>query len=247
MDGDRGLTELLLYVIPDLEYYNLVGGIGTVEQYELAWSQAGYYLESLIDNKGNLGLLVDFLKAEFHAKHDIDPQIQKLRELLGSALKVADKVRLDGSLSADLRLNFINLGNKCGDWIGWIDRYFPPEQSKQEQDNEEPIKQGNKPKRISAVAKKLATPELQAVKQKLVDAELINDGGWAGSPAEFGCLVQELLEQYKVANNGGMAWTACAEWAGYTGSINAARNAIDANPNTRGDNAETIRRICKKK
>lgn len=141
MDGDRGLTELLLYVIPDLEYYNLVGGIGTVEQYELAWSQAGYCLESLIDNKGNLGLLVDYLKAEFHAKHDIDPQIQKLRDLLGSALKVADKVRLDGSLSADLRLNFINLGQKCNDWIGWIDRYFPPEQSRQEQDNEKPVKQ----------------------------------------------------------------------------------------------------------
>lgn len=237
MEGDRGLTELLLYVIPDLEYYNLVGGIGTVEQYELAWSEAGYYLESLIDNKGNLGLLVDYLKAEFHAKHDIDPQIQKLRELLESATIIADKVRPNDSVPAELRSKIIMLGNKCGDWIGWIDRYFPQGQSKQD----------NKQKRISAAAKKLATPELQAVKQKLVDAELINDGGWAGSPAEFGCLVQELSEQYKVANNGGMAWTACAEWAGYTGSINAARNAIDANPNTRGDNAETIRRICKKK
>ena len=237
MEGDRGLTELLLYVIPDLEYYNLVGGIGTVEQYELAWSEAGYYLESLIDNKGNLGLLVDYLKAEFHAKHDIDPQIQKLRELLESATIIADKVRPNDSVPAELRSKIIMLGYKCGDWIGWIDRYFPQGQSKQD----------NKQKRISAAAKKLATPELQAVKQKLVDAELINDGGWAGSAAEFGCLVQELLEQYKVTNNGGMAWTACAEWAGYTGSINAARNAIDANPNTRGDNAETIRRICKKK
>ena len=237
MEGDRGLTELLLYVIPDLEYYNLVGGIGTVEQYELAWSEAGYYLESLIDNKGNLGLLVDYLKAEFHARHDIDPQIQKLRELLASALKVADKVRPDTSVPAELRRNIIMLGYKCSDWIGWIDRYFPQGQSKQD----------NKQKRISAAAKKLATPELQAVKQKLVDAELINDGGWAGSPAEFGCLVQELLEHYKVTNNGGMAWTACAEWAGYTGSINAARNAIDANPNTRGDNAETIRRISRRR
>lgn len=141
MDGDRGLTELLLYVIPDLEYYNLVGGIGTAEQYDLAWSEAGYYLESLIDNKGNLGLLVDYLKTEFHAKHDIDPQIQKLRELLESATIIADKVSLDGSLSADLRLNFINLGYKCSDWIDWIDRYFPPEQSKQEQNNEKPVKQ----------------------------------------------------------------------------------------------------------
>lgn len=141
MEGDRGITELLLYVIPDLEYYNLVGGIGTVEQYELAWSEAGYYLESLIDNKGNLGLLVDYLKTEFHAKHDIDPQIQKLRELLESATIIADKVRPDSGVPVELRKNIIMLGYKCSDWLGWIDRYYPPEQSKQEQDNEEPIKQ----------------------------------------------------------------------------------------------------------
>ena len=142
MEGDRGLTEQLQqFIIPDLEYYNRVGSIGTIEQYELAWSEAGCFLESLFEDKVNLGLLVNYLSAEFHARHDIDPQIQKLRELLGSALNVADKVRFDSSLSADLRLKFINLGYKCSDWIGWIDRYFPPEQSTQEQDNEEPVKQ----------------------------------------------------------------------------------------------------------
>ena len=94
---------------------------------------------------------------------------------------------------------------------------------------------------------KFASQELQEVKQGLVKAGLIVDGRWGGTPAEFGCLVLELFEQHKVANNGGKAWKDCAKWAEYTGSINAARNAIDANPNTRGDNAETIRRICKKK
>lgn len=246
MDGDRGLTELLLYVIPDLEYYNLVGGIGTVEQYELAWSEAGYYLESLIDNKGNLGLLVDYLKTEFHAKHDIDPQIQKLRELLVSALKVADKVRLDGCLSADLRLNFINLGQKCNDWIGWIDRYFPPEQSKQEPGQEEPVKQDNKPKRISAAAKKLATPELQAVKQKLVDAGLIKDGKWTGIPAEFGFLVTELSYTHYVINGERKAWIECADWAGYDGKIQSARKGIEQHPDMETPITDIIRDACKK-
>lgn len=104
-----------------------------------------------------------------------------------------------------------------------------------------------KKKRETAAAKRLASPELQEVKQELAKAGLIVNGQWEGSPAEFGCLVFELYEQRKVANNGGKAWKDCAKWAGFPGSINAARNAIDANPNTRGDNAESIRRICKKK
>lgn len=207
------------------------------EEFELEWGEVGHDLDTIFGDKDNLTMLIDYLKAEYHAGHTIDPQIKELRQCLSIALTV----------SPGEKRPILCLGAEYFNWLKWIDQYFPPEQSTQEQDNEEPVKQDNKPKRISAAAKKLATPELQAVKQKLVDAELINDGGWAGSPAEFGCLVQELLEQYKVANNGGMAWTACAEWAGYTGSINAARNAIDANPNTRGDNAETIRRICKKK
>ena len=102
-------------------------------------------------------------------------------------------------------------------------------------------------KRETAAAKRLASQELQEVKPELEKAGLILEGQWEGTPAEFGCLVLELFEQHKVANNGGKAWKDCAKWAGYTGSINAARNAIDANPNTRGDNAETIRRICRKK
>ncbi len=242
---DRSVTGLLLDAIAKLEYIDVIGGV--IADYDSAWSIDGCCLYSILDNKDNLQMLVDYLKVEYHAGHSIDPQIRKLRELLESAVKIADKVRPDTGVPTELRHNFIMLGYKCNDWIGWIDQYFPTEQSKQGQDNEEPVKQDNKPKRVNAAAKKLTTPELQAVKQELVDAELINDGGWAGSPAEFGCLVQELFEQYNVANNGGKAWTDCAEWAGYTGSIQAARNAIDANPNTRGGNAETIRRICKKK
>lgn len=194
MDGDRGITELLLYVIPDLEYYNLVGGIGTVEQYELAWSQAGYYLESLIDNKGNLGLLVDYLKAEFHAKHDIDPQIQKLRELLGSALKVADKVRLDGSLSADLRLNFINLGNKCSDWIDWIDRYFPLEQSTQEQDNKEPVKLDELPNKMNTEKAKKYFPRAEK-------AGYIDGHKWIGHNVRLGYFCSKVYSHPRPIND----------------------------------------------
>lgn len=240
MEGDRGLTELLLYVIPDLEYYNLVGGIGTVEQYELAWSEAGYYLESLIDNKGNLGLLVDYLKAEFHAKHDIDPQIQKLRELLESATIIADKVRPNDSVPAELRSKIIMLGYKCGDWIGWIDRYFPQGQSKQD----------NKQKRISAAAKKLATPELQEVKLKLVDAGLIVNGQWVASVAEFECLVKELG---KAEHDGGfgintdkgnLARMECANFVGFTGDLESARS--NTYHEQHSPNANLIKTICRR-
>lgn len=194
MDGDRGLTELLLYVIPDLEYYNLVGGIGTAEQYELAWSQAGYCLESLIDNKGNLGLLVDYLKAEFHAKHDIDPQIQKLRELLGSALKVADKVRPDTSVPAELRRNIIMLGYKCSDWIGWIDRYFPPEQSTQEQDNEEPVKQDELPNKMNTEKAKKYFPRAEK-------AGYIDGHKWIGDNVRLGYFCSKVYSHPRPIND----------------------------------------------
>lgn len=237
MEGDRGLTEQLQqFIIPDLEYYNRVGSIGTIEQYELAWSEAGCFLESLFEDKVNLGLLVNYLSAEFHARHDIDPQIQKLRELLESATIIADKVRLDGSLSADLRSNFINLGQKCSDWIGWINSYFPPKQSKQ----------GNKPKRISAAAKKLATPELQAVKQKLVDAGLIKDGKWTGISAEFGFLVNELSYTHYVINGERKAWIECADWAGFDGNIQSARKGIEQHPDMDTPITDIIRDACKK-
>lgn len=207
------------------------------------WDKVGHpLLTTLTDNPQTL---IDFLQQEYHANHTIDPLIEKLREKL---IEVGDIFwHQEYYDSQELYESYFDLVSECRTWQKWIDQYYPPEQSKQEPGQEEPIKQDNKPKRISAAAKKLATPELQAVKQELVDAGLIKDGKWTGSTAEFGCLVLELLEQYKVATNGGRAWTACKNWAGYEDSIKSARNANDANPNTRGDNAETIRRICKKK
>lgn len=217
--------------------------VGSNELDRELWHYYGNGLwNKLVSNKF---LLVEFLESEFHSNHRLSPCVSILRDCLWKVINALPFPWEVGN--TEVYDAFTDLSDKCKEWLKWIDQYFPPEQSKQGQDNEESVKQDNKPKRVNAAAKKLTTPELQAVKQELVDAELINDGGWAGSPAEFGCLVQELLEQYNVANNGGRAWTDCAEWAGYTGSIQAARNAIDANPNTRGGNAETIRRICKKK
>lgn len=136
MKGDRTLTEQLLYIIPDLETFNRF--CTTLKQYEDGWSEGGYYLDSLLDNKGgSLALLIEYLKAEYHAGHDIDPQIQELRNLLESASSVADIIRPDASLPAELRSNIIMLGYKCSNWIKWIDEYFPHEQSKQEPGQEE--------------------------------------------------------------------------------------------------------------
>ena len=136
---DRGVTGLLLDAIAKLETIDVFGGV--IADYHNAWSIDGCNLYSILDNKDNLQMLVDYLKVEYHAGRRIDPQIQKLRELLESAEKIADKVRPDTGVPAELRHNFIMLGYKCNDWIGWIDQYFPTEQSKQGQDNEEPVKQ----------------------------------------------------------------------------------------------------------
>lgn len=103
--------------------------------------------------------------------------------------------------------------------------------------------QKTKPK--SKAAARLESPELQTVKEELTKAGIIESGTWQGTPAEFGCLVLELLEHRGVASQGGKAWKDCAMWAGYGGRIDSARNAIDVNPNTRGPIADKIREICR--
>lgn len=97
-------------------------------------------------------------------------------------------------------------------------------------------------------AKKLASPELQVVRQKLVDAGFIKDGKWMLSPVHFKELVFTLRAQWDVENRGGYAWTDCARWAGYPtdkNSIKIAQNAGKVNPGEAlGDIAETIRNLC---
>lgn len=105
-----------------------------------------------------------------------------------------------------------------------------------------------RPRRETPAAKKLASRDLQVVKQKLVDVGLIKDGEWMGSPSQFKELVYSLSAQWDVENRGGYAWIDCARWAGYPtdkNSIKIAQNAGRVNPGeARGDIAETIREIC---
>lgn len=107
-----------------------------------------------------------------------------------------------------------------------------------------------RPRRESPASKKLASRELQVVKQKLVGAGLIKDGEWMGSPAQFKELVYSLRVQWDVENRGGYAWIDCARWAGYPtdkNSIKSAQNAGRVNPGEAlGDIADTIREICLK-
>lgn len=244
---DRGVTGLLLDAIAKLETIDVFGGV--IADYHNAWSIDGCSLYSILDNKDNLQMLVDYLKVEYHAGRKIDPQIQKLRELLESAEKIADKVRPDTGVPAELRHNFIMLGYKCNDWIGWIDQYFPPEQPNQEQDYMEPAKQVNKPKRMTAAAKKLATPELQEVKLKLVDAGLIVNGQWVASVAEFECLVKELGKaEYDGGfgintDKGNLARKECANFVGFTGDLESARS--NTYHEQHSPNANLIKNICR--
>lgn len=114
-------------------------------------------------------------------------------------------------------------------------------------EREEQSKTDNpKPKKKSIAETKLESDELMAIKEKLIENNLITNGEWKATPAEFGCLVLELYEKHNIQTNGGHAWAAVAKWVGYKGSIQSARNAIQANPNTRGNIADLIREICKK-
>ncbi len=235
---DYNITRFLLGLIKDLEGYDSFGSV--VADYETAWNDYGCYIDNLIGNEDHLGLLIDYLKVEHHTGHGIDPQIQKLRWSLEYAQDIADKVRPDAGVPAELRSKIIMLGYKCGDWIGWIDRYFPQGQSKQ----------ANKPKRMTAAAKKLATPELQEVKLKLVDAGLIVNGQWVASVAEFECLVKELGKaEYDGGfgintDKGNLARKECANFVGFTGDLESARS--NTYHEQHSPNANLIKTICRR-
>lgn len=101
------------------------------EEFELEWGEVGHDLDTIIGDKENLTMLIDYLKAEYHAGHTIDPQIKELRQCLSRALTV----------SPGEKRPILCLGAEYFNWLKWIDQYYPPEQSKQEQNNEKPVKQ----------------------------------------------------------------------------------------------------------
>lgn len=130
----------------------------------------------------------------------------------------------------------------CDEWIEWIDRYFPIDPGGQETKSKKP-----KPKKQSKAEIRLQSQELQEVKKKLIAAGIIVDGVWQGTPAEFGCLVNELFCERRVSDHGRKTWKILAEWVGYQGNQPSARSAIEKNQDTIGPTADLIRDICKPK
>lgn len=162
-------------------------------------------------------------------------------EEFGTGLTDDDVIGDDDAITDDDVIgNFEMIVDFCETWINWIDLYFPQVEAAAHQ---EARPKAERPK--SAAAVRLESQELQDIKKALIQAGIIAGGQWQGSPAEFGCLVTELFEQKGVAHQGGKAWKDCKAWAGYGGSVESARKAIDGNPNTRGPNADKIRAICK--
>ena len=101
-----------------------------------------------------------------------------------------------------------------------------------------------RPRKQSKAAMRLQSQELQEVKSKLIAAGIIVDGVWQGTPAEFGCLVNELRDERGINDHGRRAWKEVAKWAGYDGNIESARSAIEKHIDTGGDVADNIRVIC---
>lgn len=129
----ENITGLLLKAI-DLfsSLYSLLprieGGsydLGPDEAIEEEWEEVGPGLDSIIGDDENLVKLIEYLKAERNAGHSIDPQIQELREWLWRAVTLVpgvNKATITG---------LTNHSDKYCNWLDWINRYYPPEQSKQ--------------------------------------------------------------------------------------------------------------------
>lgn len=193
--------------------------------------------------------LREFLESAAESTGEDSPRRWRLTECardraveeFGTGLTDDDVIGVEDAITDDDVIGrFEFIVTFCELWLNWIDLYFPPSEAAAHQ---EARPKAERPK--SAAAVRLESQELQDIKKALIQEGIIVGGQWQGSPAEFGCLVTELFEQKKVASQGGKAWKDCKAWAGYGGSIESARKAIDGNPNTRGPIADKIRVICK--
>ncbi len=191
--------------------------------------------------------LREFLESAAESTGEDSPRHWRLTECardraveeFGSGLTDDDVIGVEDAITDDDVVgSFEFIVTYCELWLNWIDLYFPPVEAAAHQ---EARPKAERPK--SAAAVRLESQELQDIKKALIEAGIIAGGQWKGSPAEFGCLVLELNEFRGV---GGLkAWKECTVWAGYSGSIQSARNAIENNPNTRGPIADKIRAICR--
>lgn len=171
----ENITGLLLKAI-DLfsSLYSLLprieGGsydLGPDEAIEEEWEEVGPGLDSIIGDDENLVKLIEYLKAERNAGHSIDPQIQELREWLWRAVTLVpgvNKATITG---------LTNHSDKYCNWLDWINRYYPPEQSKQGPGQEEPIKQDVLPFELN-------TEEARKYFPRAEKAGYINGHKWIG-------------------------------------------------------------------
>ena len=161
---------------------------------------------------------------------------ESLKEFLDCTTELLDKVKTqdyDDVKNQGLYM-FDTIVDYSEKWISWIDQYFPPVKAATHQKN----------KSKSKAAALLQSQELQEVKSKLIAAGIIVDGVWQGTPAEFGCLVNELRDERGINDHGRRAWKEVAKWAGYDGNLESARSAIEKHIDTGGDVADNIRVIC---
>lgn len=213
----------------------------------------GEYINDIDVSLGRLGCFMDYLD-----DNGYNPFVDELREALCEFLdcsteqpsqdtprRLADlaKERItnfcpDDEDPQDLVLMMEDIINKCAAWVKWIQFYQPGQAT--------PTSQASK-REPTAAAKRLASQDLQALKQELIKAGLIAEGRWEGTPAEYGELVRHLKDDCGVENRGGHAWQACRPFAGYQGSDKSAQNAITSNQgDIRGERAAMIRRICQR-
>lgn len=240
----RDIKELAAICRGESDNYPIVGGDDSID-----------YIDEVMAVEGNL---IDYLGLGNKVAPVVGELRQALREFLDSGFVMAVEFNIHRwhlTESARERVNkcFSEFHNDptetveeiawcCEKWAHWIDLYFPPVEAAAHQ---EARPKAERPK--SAAAVRLESQELQGLKQDLVDAGLIVNGVWVGTPAQYGELVRHLKEDCGVENRGGYAWKDCRDFVGYEGSDKSAQNAITSNlGDVKGDRAEAIRHICRR-
>ncbi len=227
------------------------------DDYEL--NQFNYEISEAWDKltEGNTAL-IEYLENEYHQGHYKGPLIKRLEVALMEAEDVINAAFKDAE--GDVYHDWKAVAGLCQEWISTINGYYrynpepgtlahaflkmmkePPSCDKLRKPTQTASGNNQLP---TEMEEKFASQELQEVKQKLVEADLIKDGRWNAGTANFECLVKEFKDVFGiVTEKGTLARAACAFFVGFDGDLESARS--NTHHEQRSPEAKSIKAICR--
>ena len=213
--------------------------------------------------------LIEYLENEYHLHHNKGPLINRLIVSLNAALEVINAALDDDG--KEVYHDWLAVAKLCEEWIKTIDFYYSKIPYRAEDFPHGSIARAylanldrverrdmmapqepaapRHAKKQSEANKKLNSPEVQEIVDKLIQAGIMIEGKLICGPAEFECLVKELGKNKEdgglgiQTDKGTLARKECARFFGFAGNLESARSSTHNDQQT--PIANEIKTICR--